>query len=594
MACPEIITIPKTECIGNSLASINNNFEVLKDTICNLESGITIQSEGTSVGNEVGTVNFIGPGVSIAGSGNAVSVLIPGFEQLKITGLEEQGINSGGGRNNFFIVSDGTIRVTGKNDEGELGIGRPRRKTGPPDRSSHVPRIAGFTPPLELDERVSKVYSQGHCTFILTNKGRCYGAGKNDKNQIGLGNTVPVIFTFINVLQETVTPIEPTTNPVFGYAAAVTDPVVQLATGSGGITTKITVFARTQSGKVYVWGDNERGQTGIGDNPKLLSAPVRVPSITNAVDIASSGNNGEVTVFVINDAGNLFVMGRNKDGQAGINNNNSSEGNLKSFVQVVGLPVGARCRKVRTGGTRDEISTWILLEDGSVWAAGLNNDAQITGTGDNSPQRQISFSRIVGSVQDPILANAYVEDIVAHCDRGNTTVWALIRDGDAYRIAGWGDNSFGQLGLGTTAARVRVSINPDWPWLRDGAKVRQVVVAGNEKRKTTLVLDTKSRLWTAGYGAQGLLGNGTQITTQTIFVRVAFNPILGAPVQIRSTNNDQQIGSGPSKITANFLVLLSTGKVLGWGFDEEVSGQLGVDPGSPDVTTVPSLVQLVV
>ena len=114
----------------------------------------------------------------------------------------------------------------------------------------------------------------------------------------------------------------------------------------------------------------------------------------------------------------------------------------------------------------------------------------------------------------------------------------------------------------------------------------QIVVAGNGTQKTTLVLDTANRLWAAGYGASGLIGNGTTTTTNSTFQRVAFNPGLGYPIQIRSTNND---------VTnkANFLALLNTGKVLGWGWDEVASGQLGVD-ASPAVTTVPSLVQIVI
>lgn len=41
MSCPSISTIPNTEYIGNSLLSINNNFQSLKDGICDNQSQIT-------------------------------------------------------------------------------------------------------------------------------------------------------------------------------------------------------------------------------------------------------------------------------------------------------------------------------------------------------------------------------------------------------------------------------------------------------------------------------------------------------------------------------------------------------------------------
>ena len=94
-------------------------------------------------------------------------------------------------------------------------------------------------------------------------------------------------------------------------------------------------------------------------------------------------------------------------------------------------------------------------------------------------------------------------------------------------------------------------------------------------------------------------------------MRVIYNKALGIPTQLRSTNNDSGY--------ANFLVLLNTGKVLGWGYDSDPSyvanfrwfiwrftwyywpywyydqtgaGQLGVD-ASPQITSIPSLVQII-
>lgn len=617
MACPSITTIPKTECIGNSLVTINANFGSLRNAICELSAGVAVLKDSEEIGSNITTFNFIGEGVTVTGTGttgSAVTVNVPRFNPLRVSGLEEQGINSGGGRNNFFILNDGSLRVCGLNSYGELGVGAPD--------AVFLPRISGFSPPLEVDETIQRVYTHCHNAYVITTRGRLYGAGYNRHGQVGQGdtNTLYSVFTFINVIGETVTPYDFNTNPVPGYAAATTDPVVRLTTGSGAKSDYITIFAVTRSGALYAWGDNSNGQTGIARavRNEIITRPRRVGSVGSVVSVASGGNDRRTTTFIKDTAGKLFVCGRNQDGQAGIGNPNID---IVSFQAVEGLPTNYVANSVRVGGTVDNISAWVTLTDGTLWAAGYDNNGQVVGSkivpsAFYTRQRQTRF----GLVANFDLGVDFVVDVVAHADSDATTCWALIRDGDAYRLKGWGNNSTGQLGLGdmplATTGVIRRDpkqipiANPNWPWLQTGAKVKQVAVAGNGTLKTTLVLDTNNNMWATGYGGTGLLGRGT-LSNSDVFVRVLFNPALGVPTEIRSTNNDSGF--------ANFLCLLNTGRVLAWGYDSDIgyqqlagtywyfwwpfwpywrydrtgSGQLGVD-ASPRITAVPSLVQIFV
>jgi alpha-tubulin suppressor-like RCC1 family protein len=579
---PDITTIEKTECIGNSLITINSNFVNIKNSIGNIRTGIAILNENIQVGENVGIINFIGNGVSVGGADNVATIRIPGSaEQLKVVQLEEQGINTGGGRNNFFILNDGSMRVCGFNNLGELGIGN--RAV---DRNAAIPRISAFNPPLQTDEGIFKLYTQGTCTYVITTKGRVYGAGSNNNRQLGLpanGNQVNV-FTFINVLGETATPIS-YDNPVFGYTFAPTDPVTELATGSGASSVNVTIYARTQSGKIYVWGNNNFGQAGIGFRVNVITSPRRAGTfLGTARQVRAAGGSQRTTVYVVDTADKLFVCGRNQDGQAGINN--STRLNIESFTEIEGLPTNYRVEDVYVGGNSDQISTWVVLKDGSLWACGLNNSGQVSGAGTAAPAVRPAFARITGSVTGTVRLrdSDIVKKICAHADSNVSTVWALIEDGTAFRAVCWGNDTSGQCGLGSFATIRPVSQNLNWPWLTVNAKVRDIVVAGNGVNKTTLVLDTNNKLWAAGFGTQGLLGRGEVTPTrQNTFREVLFNPALGIPIKIRSTNNDSSF--------ANFLVLLSTGRVLAWGYDAANVGQLGVDI-YPSRTPIPSLVQL--
>lgn len=621
MACPTITTIPNSECIGNSLITINSNFNILRDAICNIRTGISVAKDGDEIGTNIQSFNFIGNGVEVvAGPNQTANITINQPIPIGVKRLEEQSLNSGGGRNNFFILRDGSLRVCGLNAWGELGVGIAD--------AVYIPRVAGFDPPLELDENIEKAYSHGAVSYVITSKGRLYGAGFNRDGQIGQGNTQPnyAFFKFINVLGENSTPIDFYSNPVLGYAAAPSDPVVEITTGTGKETSYITIYALTKSGALYAWGDNSRGQTSIPKSSasatEIIVSPQRVFSTGGTlVSVRAGGNNTATTVFVKDNRGKVFVCGRNEDGQAGINNTVSD---LTTFQEVIGLPSNYVANNVRVGGNTDNISTWITLTDGTLWAAGLDNNYQVSGSkylGQAShPLNQTFFSKVQG-----FDSTDYIDDIVAHADADATTCWALILDGDGYRLKGWGNNDYGQLGIGNIQTTILRSPGANevvssniWPWVQVGAKVLDVVVAGDGPRKTTLVLDTNRDLWAAGYGETGLLGRG-QTGNTTTFVRVIYNKALGVPVQLRSTNNDSGF--------ANFLVLLNTGKVLAWGYDSDVrtdtstivttstigrwrwwqqvvttvvaqntliineGGQLGVD-ASPQITTIPSLVQI--
>lgn len=68
MSCPSITIIPDTECIGNSLTTINNNFSALKVAACDNQSFITsLDSSILSLNNLITNLtNVVVPGAAKA------------------------------------------------------------------------------------------------------------------------------------------------------------------------------------------------------------------------------------------------------------------------------------------------------------------------------------------------------------------------------------------------------------------------------------------------------------------------------------------------------------------------------------------------
>lgn len=78
--------------------------------------------------------------------------------------------------------------------------------------------------------------------------------------------------------------------------------------------------------------------------------------------------------------------------------------------------------------------TVVLKQDGTVWTVGLNNYGQL-GNGTNTSSDE--FVKVEG-LQEKVIAIA----------ANNLTTYALTENGNVY---GWGYNSYGQLGINSTA-----------------------------------------------------------------------------------------------------------------------------------------------
>lgn len=120
----------------------------------------------------------------------------------------------------------------------------------------------------------------------------------------------------------------------------------------------------------------------------------------------------------------------------------------------------------------------------------------------------------------------------------------------------WGDNTYGQLGDGTTDNKFEPTAVPDIP----------IIIYAAAGRNHTLAVDVDGNVWAWGRNNSGQLGDGTTTDSPD-------------PVQVAGMTGVLQVAAGED----HTLALKSDGSVWAWGGNG--SGQLG--DGSNDDSLVP-------
>ena len=75
-------------------------------------------------------------------------------------------------------------------------------------------------------------------------------------------------------------------------------------------------YARTINGEVYAWGDNSYGQLGIESTTYKQSTPQKIEGLTNVEEIYAEAHS----VYAKTTTGEVYAWGNNSRGQLGIGN----------------------------------------------------------------------------------------------------------------------------------------------------------------------------------------------------------------------------------------------------------------------------------
>lgn len=290
--------------------------------------------------------------------------------------------------------------------------------------------------------------------------------------------------------------------------------------------------------RIAAWGKNDVGQVGCGYSSKDVLSPMGTILPDNVKQIGGGGD----TAFYLLSNGRVVAVGGNDEGQLGTGSR------LPSALPVT-VPV-SRIKEVAAWGP----SAMFLDDEGVVWTIGANDCGQL-GVGTVSPLSQ--GSEIICG---PLILEAGVVQIAA----GGATRGVILSDGT---VNMWGENTFGQVGDGTTETKTTPTLIPG---LTDVVKLS---IGGEATLHThVLVLRADGSVWGWGSAWNGELG-GTIPAHGHI-------PNVLTPQPIAALE-----GAGVVDVFAGgeqSYVLTAGGLLLGFGNNEE--GALGLS-GEGLVTT---------
>lgn len=462
----------------------------------------------------VSVANFGGGGVSIATGGSHTCALMTtgqvqcwglnGSGQLgngstasasapvAVAGLGNAIAIAAGDAHTCALTTTGGVQCWGSNGNGQLGNGA--------TQNSALPVAV-----TNLPGDVTSIAAGGTHTCAMTAGGSVYCWGGNGSGQLGNDSTTD---------------------------ASAPVAVVGLSGAATALATGYRHTCAATSGGVQCWGYNVYGQLGDGSTTSA-SRPVTVANLSGSVTAIAAGKYQTCVLLA-----GMRCWGWNANGQLG----NDSTANSTTPVAVLGL--AGSVASIAMGASQ----TCTLTTTGGLQCWGGNGNGQI-GNGTTAdvhlPVAVAGFSTAVAvGVRNIVIAGS---PVAAPADTFVTSGAHTCAVTNAGGVQCWGDNTYGQLGVGSTTRFYQpVAVHN----LASGVSA----IATGDSHTCALTGAGTVQCW--GRNSGGQLGNGTTADASE-------------PVVVSGLSGVAAIAAGGNHTCA----LMNAGGVQCWGFNNY--GQLG-------------------
>lgn len=203
------------------------------------------------------------------------------------------------------------------------------------------------------------------------------------------------------------------------------------------------------NGTLWCWGANAFGQAGVGYDSAYVTTPTQVGSDNDWRLVRA----GSFHTCALKNDDTLWCWGDNQNGQLGVGDN--TDRNVPTQVAGTWIKALTGTDGYHTCGVQPPTSR--VKDKGTLWCWGLNDEGQL-GLGD---QVSRNVPTQVGSDADWIgLALGYHHSCALRGQKSlGRTLWC------------WGQNDFGQLGLGDRSRRLTPTMVEGNNWTKAAAGV---------------------------------------------------------------------------------------------------------------------------
>jgi alpha-tubulin suppressor-like RCC1 family protein len=338
-----------------------------------------------------------------------------------------------GSAHSCFMLDNGSVKCWGKNNLGQLGLGDTS------NRGDNSSEMGDNLTVIDLGSgRIATAIEAGnhHTCAILDNASiKCWGS--NASGQLGLGDT---------------------SNRGDG-SNEMGDNLTSIDLGSGRIAMAITAgdehtCALLDNASVKCWGENDKGQLGLGNRDDRGDGIGGMGDSLPAVDLGSGKTATSITTgteytCVLLDDDSVKCWGRGHVGQLG-NEKTEDRGDEDGETGDSFAKVDLGTNRTATAIAAGNFHTCAILDNSSIKCWGLNDSGQL-GIGDTGNRGDGSHAS--GLVQ--------MGDRLPIVDLGAGRTARAISAGDRHTcvvldntyVKCWGENSYGQLGLGDNSTR---------------------------------------------------------------------------------------------------------------------------------------------